>query len=74
MSHVPRAVVLKAVWEANCGHWVYVDDNGKEWVRLGSLPVAESVRWANSKEFVANLLHYGIIRTNLREARKHTKG
>ena len=73
MQHVPNAVVLKAVREANCGHWIYVDDDGKEWAYLGSLPVAESVRWANSKEFVANLLHYGIIRTNLREAREHAK-
>ena len=69
MSQVGSGVVLDAVREAGCRHWIYVDENQKEWVYLGELPEAEAVTWENTREFLANLLHYGIIRTNLREAR-----
>ena len=69
MSQVESGVVLDAVREAGCRHWIYVDENQKEWVYLGELPEAEAVTWENTREFLANLLHYGIIRTNLREAR-----
>lgn len=70
MSQVKSGVVLAAVREAGCGHWIDTYDDGKEWVYLGELPDAQSVSWENSKEFLANLLHYGIVRTNLREAQK----
>ncbi len=70
MSQVKSEVVLDAVRESGCGHWIYTDDNDKEWVFLGELPEVQSVKWRNSRKFLANLLHYGIIRTNLREARK----
>ena len=68
MSQVKNSVVLDAVREAGCRHWIDADENHKEWVYLGQLPEAEAVTWKNTKEFLANLLHYGIIRTNLREA------
>ena len=68
MSSISNAVVMEAVRESNCGHWIEIDDDGKEWIYLGSLPKTESVTWRNSKKFLARLLHYGIIRTNLREA------
>ena len=68
MSSISNAVVLEAVRESNCGHWIEMDDDDKQWIYLGSLPRAESVTWGRSKEFLARLLHYGIIRTNLREA------
>lgn len=70
MSQVKSEVVLDAVRESGCGHWIYTDDGNKEWVFLGELPEVQSVKWKNSRKFLANLLHYGIIRTNLREARK----
>lgn len=69
MSRVQSAVVLEAVRESGCSHWIKTCDDNKEWVFLGELPKVESVSWRNSKKFLANLLHYGIIRTNLREAR-----
>ena len=66
---VKNAVVLEAVRESGCSHWIKTCDDNKERVFLGELPKVESVSWRNSKKFLANLLHYGIIRTNLREAR-----
>lgn len=68
MSSISNAVILEAVRESNCGHWIEMDDDGKQWIYLGSLPKAKSVTWGKSKKFLARLLHYGIIRTNLREA------
>ena len=73
MSQIKSSVVLEAVRESGCSHWIYVDENHKEWVYLGELPEAEAVTWENAKEFLANLLHYGIIRTNLREAQAARK-
>ena len=73
MSQVKSSVVLDAVQEAGCGHWTRIDENHKEWVYLGELPKAEAVTWENTRKFLANLLHYGIIRTNLREAQAARK-
>ena len=69
MYRFKNRVVLDAVRESGCGHWIYVDGNQKEWVYLGELPKAETVTWENTRKFLANLLHYGIIRTNLSEVR-----
>ncbi len=68
MQHVSNSVVLTAVREAGCGHWIDRYDDGKEWIYLGELPAAGAERPEQWK-FLARLLHYGIIRTNLREAR-----
>lgn len=70
MSQVKSEVVLEAVREAGIGYWIVRDGYGKEWIHLGELPRAEAVNRKNSMDFVANLLHYCIIRTNLREALK----
>ena len=67
MSQVSNEVVFAAVREANCGHWIDRCD-GKEWIYLGELPEAGTKR-PEQWEFLARLLHYAIIRTNLREAR-----
>ena len=73
MSQVKIGVVLDAVREAGCRHWIDADENHKERVYLGVLPEAEAVTWKNTRQFLANLLHYGIIRTNLREAQAARK-
>lgn len=66
MSRIPNATVMEAVREAGMDNWIDTYDDAKEWVCLGYL--AESATWRNSKKLLANLIHYAIIRTNLREA------
>ena len=70
MAGVITADVMEAVWEAQNGEWITMDDDGNEWIYLGQLPGAETATWSNCRELLANLIHYAIIRTNLREAHK----
>lgn len=71
---IPR--VVNAVVEAGQIHLLgpqWDKERGKkgEWLRrisLGKLRNPAKANWRNTRNFVANLLHYGIIRTNLREA------
>ena len=51
------------------GRWMDTYDDGREWLYLGTLPDADAAKWRNSRDLLANLIHYAIIRTNLREAR-----
>ena len=67
MSQVAKADVLEAVREAGAGGWIDVHD-GKEWIYLGELPAATVTDWRKSRDLLANLIHYGIIRSHLREA------
>lgn len=67
MPEVKDRTVMDALRESGCGHWIRARRR-KEMAYLGELPEAEAVTWENTREFLANLLHYGIIRTNLREA------
>ena len=67
MSQISNEVVLTSVREANCAHWIDRGVDGKERVYLGDLPDVGTKRPAPWK-FLARLLHYAIIRTNLREA------
>ena len=67
MSNIKDAVVLDAVREAAVGHWIDTYDDGRQRIHLGKLYAANSATWKKSREFIARLLHYGIIRTNLRE-------
>ena len=69
MSQVPRDIVMEAVREAQAGRWIDTYDDGREWIYLGTLPDTDSAKWRNSRNLLANLIHYAIIRTNLREAR-----
>ena len=69
MSQVPRETVMEAVREAQTGSWIDTYDKGRERISLGTLPDADSATWRNSRNLLANLIHYAIIRTNLREAR-----
>lgn len=72
MSQVPVAVVMEAVREAQAGQWIDSCNGGKERLCLGVLPDAASADWSNSRDLLANLIHYAIIRTNLREAQLKT--
>ena len=64
MSSVKSTDVLEAIREAGAGAWI----DQKNRIYLGRLPNATSANWRNSRELLANLIHYGIIRSNLREA------
>ncbi len=68
MSAAKNEDVLKSCEESGLGDLVQERENGREHLYLGDLHVAGNVTWNNSRNFLANLLHYGIIRTNLRDA------
>lgn len=73
MQRTPRKTVVEAVVEAGQPHLLGPEcewEKGK-WrrrIKLGKLRNPATANWKNTRNFVANLLHYGIIRTNLREA------
>ena len=73
MQRTPRKTVVEAVVEAGQPHLLGPEcewEKGK-WrrrIKLGKLRNPATANWRNTRNFVANLLHYGIIRTNLREA------
>ena len=64
MSRIERATVLEAVREAQAGQWIQKDKR----IYLGR--IHDNATWRNSRKFLARLIHYGIIRSNLREAHK----
>lgn len=68
MSQVKSADVMEAVREARAGAWINEDDHGRERIYLGELPDVATADWGNSCELLANLIHYGIIRSNLRDS------
>ena len=67
MAGIRTADVLEAVREAQADGWIEKDGSGKKRIYLGRLH--DTATWPNSRKFLANLIHYGIIRSNLREAR-----
>ena len=68
MSHVRSEIVFEAVKESGAGDWLEESPEGKKRLYLGKLHPAEAATWENSRELLANLLHYGLIRSNLRDA------
>lgn len=70
-----RAIGAETVFEAIRDHGrddlIQKDTDGRTQVYLGRLPGFSSMTWRASKAFLSNLLHYAIIRTNLREARPY---
>ena len=64
MSGIETADVLDAVREAQAGQWIQKDGR----IYLGR--IHDNATWRNSRKFLARLIHYGIIRSNLREAHK----
>ena len=67
MPGIKTADVLEAVREAQADGWIEKNGSGKKRIYLGRLH--DTATWPNSRNFLANLIHYGIIRSNLREAR-----
>ena len=68
MSQVARTDVMEAVREARAGAWINECDDGREWIHLGELPYASTENRGKARVLLANLIHYGIIRSNLRDA------
>ena len=68
MANVRTATVMDAVKEAGAEHWIGKDEDARHRIYLGSLRAAKDANWSNSRMLLANLIHYGIIRSNLREA------
>lgn len=68
---IKREEVLSAVRKAVGDRWIKKPSwsKGKEQVHLGNLPVAEKVTWENSRNFLAQLLHYAIIRAKIKFSR-----
>ena len=67
---ITKQMVFNAVEEAGAGAWLENPHGYKDCLYLGDLYWAGAASWKNSKELLANLLHYGIIRTNLKDAVK----
>lgn len=74
MARVSNRTVFDAVEESGAGAWLENPRGCAGYLYLGDLHWAGSADWDNSKEFFANLLHYGLIRTNLRDAVKARAG
>lgn len=67
MGRVKREKVFSAVRKAGRDGWIKKPSwSKKELVYLGKLPVAEKVTWRNSRNFLARLLHYEIIRAKIK--------
>ena len=64
---IPRIKVIESIVESGQTHLIG-PGGGAKYVCLGTLHTFPTATWRNSREFLANLLHYGILRTNLREA------
>ena len=64
---LPRSKVVEAIEEADALH-LLGPQQGDKYVDIGTLPAASDITWNNTKKFLANLLHYSILRTNLRDA------
>lgn len=70
MANISNDTVLEAVKESGAGDWL---EKKPGLIYLGDLHWVETACWENSKAFLANVLHYGIIRTNLRDAHQARK-
>ena len=67
---ITKQMVFDAVEEAGAGVWLENPHGYNDCLYLGNLYWASAASWENSKQLLANLLHYGIIRTNLKDAVK----
>ena len=75
-SSLPISKVVEAIEEANALHLLGPQQGEPPRTRhrlakrinIGTLPAAQKITWSNTRQFLANLLHYSVLRTNLREA------
>lgn len=67
----PVARVFEAVQDHGRDDLLRADRGGGMQVHLGRLPPFRKLTWRSVRPFLANLLHYAIIRTNLREGRPY---
>ena len=74
MSRVSNETVFRAVEESGAGDWLENPHAYEGYLYLGDLHWVEGASWKRSRELLANVLHYGIIRTNLRDALKARGG
>ena len=63
---LPNEKVLEALVEA-CRDDLLVDDQ-KRPIHLGDLPARPTNKWIQTRKTLSNILHYALIRTQLREA------
>ena len=67
----PREEVIESIVESGRFDLLGPGEGAKH-VRLGKLPTFTTATWSNTRKFLANLLHYSILRTNLREAKPYS--
>lgn len=69
-KRIKQKTVLSKVRKLELDHWIKTPSwsEGKEVVHLGNLHVAKKVTWKNknSRDFLARLLHYAIIRADIK--------
>ncbi len=70
---MPAKLVFEAIRDRGREDLVHSDSEGRRRVYLGRLPSFSRMTWRNSRVFLANLLDYAIIRTNLREGRPYRR-
>jgi len=71
---LPSELVFEGIREALREDLIELDPKTKKTrVSLGILPNFDNSTWTNSKEFISNIFHYAIIRTNLRESHPYEK-
>lgn len=69
---IPREEVIESIVESGRSDHLLGPRVGAKHVRLGTLPIFTAATWNNTREFLGNLLHYSILRTNLREAKPYS--
>lgn len=68
---MPAQLVFEAIRDHGREDLLDTDSEGRTRVYLGMLPSFSAMTWRNSRAFLANLLDYAIIRTDLREGRPY---
>lgn len=70
---MPAQLVFEAIRDHGRDDLLDIDSERRTRVYLGRLPSFSTMTWRNSREFLANLLDYAIIRTGLREGRPYQR-